>query len=78
MTSFYALTKTTQGISKMNHVGPKDRYLSYLPIAHGMERWLGEVSLAFFQVHSYSAVKEAKFFFWSSSTIAVHDHVLRS
>jgi long-chain acyl-CoA synthetase len=42
MTSFYALTKTTQGISIMNKMKSTDRYLSYLPMAHGMERWLGE------------------------------------
>jgi long-chain acyl-CoA synthetase len=43
MTSFRAMTDTTIGICKVLHANPSDRYLSYLPIAHGMERWLGEV-----------------------------------
>jgi long-chain acyl-CoA synthetase len=42
MTSFRAMTETTKGISKVLKITPNDRYLSYLPIAHGMERWLGE------------------------------------
>jgi long-chain acyl-CoA synthetase len=42
MTSFAAMIDTTKGISKILTITPNDRYLSYLPIAHGMERWLGE------------------------------------
>ncbi|KAL3922775.1 MAG: hypothetical protein SGILL_002021 [Bacillariaceae sp.] len=42
MTSFAAMTDTTIGVCKVLKVTPNDRYLSYLPIAHGMERWLGE------------------------------------
>ncbi|VEU40001.1 unnamed protein product [Pseudo-nitzschia multistriata] len=41
MTSFGAMTDTTKGICKELSVTSDDRYLSYLPIAHGMERWLG-------------------------------------
>jgi long-subunit acyl-CoA synthetase (AMP-forming) len=43
MTSFGAMTDATKGITKSVKVTHKDRYLSYLPVAHGMERWLGEV-----------------------------------
>jgi long-chain acyl-CoA synthetase len=42
MTSFKAMTLTTKGICKKLNVTSKDRYLSYLPVAHGMERWVGE------------------------------------
>jgi long-chain acyl-CoA synthetase len=42
MTSFKAMLAATLGIIKTLSVSPKDRYLSYLPVAHGMERWLGE------------------------------------
>jgi len=42
MTSFKAMTISTEGIVALHNVTYNDRYLSYLPIAHGMERWLGE------------------------------------
>ena len=42
MLSFKSLTITTFGLNEMVKMTPKDRYLSYLPISHGMERWLGE------------------------------------
>lgn len=42
MTGFGAMTDATKGITKAIKVTDKDRYLSYLPVAHGMERWLGE------------------------------------
>jgi long-chain acyl-CoA synthetase len=35
------MTDTSIGISKLLNITSDDRYLSYLPIAHGMERWLG-------------------------------------
>jgi len=41
MTSFRAMTDTTAGFCGILNVTPNDRYLSYLPIAHGMERWMG-------------------------------------
>jgi len=41
MISFQAMRDATVGICKELVVGQKDRYLSYLPVAHGMERWLG-------------------------------------
>jgi long-chain acyl-CoA synthetase len=43
MTSFKAMTVATEGIVKLHKLVAKDRYLSYLPVAHGMERFLGEV-----------------------------------
>jgi hypothetical protein len=43
MTSFRAMTECTQGVCELLKVTENDRYLSYLPVAHGMERWLGEV-----------------------------------
>jgi long-chain acyl-CoA synthetase len=43
MTSFMAMTDTSKGITKVMNINSEDRYLSYLPIAHGMERWLGMV-----------------------------------
>jgi long-chain acyl-CoA synthetase len=45
MTSYKAMTDTTKGITKVMDITSNDRYLSYLPIAHGMERWLGMVRL---------------------------------
>ena len=42
MTSFGAMTQTTKGICKALELTDQDRYMSYLPISHGMERWLGE------------------------------------
>jgi len=41
MTSYKAMTDTSKGLSKLLSVTSDDRYLSYLPIAHGMERWVG-------------------------------------
>lgn len=41
MTSYKGMTDTTKGITKVMSIAASDRYLSYLPIAHGMERWLG-------------------------------------
>lgn len=42
MLSFKNMTDPTFGIINQIHVTEKDRYLSYLPISHGMERWIGE------------------------------------
>ena len=36
------MTQTTKGICKALELTDQDRYMSYLPISHGMERWLGE------------------------------------
>jgi len=42
MQSFGAMLDCTLGIDRILNVVPEDRYLSYLPVAHAMERWLGE------------------------------------
>ena len=42
MHNFETMLTTTVGLAKQLHVTSKDRYLSYLPLAHGMERWCGE------------------------------------
>ena len=42
MTSFKAMTTATKGIVKELNITSKDRYMSYLPVSHGMERWCGE------------------------------------
>mmetsp|Transcript_20336 Transcript_20336/g.30579 ORF Transcript_20336/g.30579 Transcript_20336/m.30579 type:complete len:611 (-) Transcript_20336:83-1915(-) len=42
MTSFQAMLAATAGMCEELKVTVKDRYLSYLPVAHGMERWVGE------------------------------------
>ena len=41
MLSFSSLTCTTFGFNELIQITQKDRYLSYLPISHGMERWIG-------------------------------------
>lgn len=42
MLSFKNLTEPTFGLVELLHVTKNDRYLSYLPVSHGMERWIGE------------------------------------
>jgi len=41
MTSFKAMTETSMGLVNTLSMTQNDRYLSYLPLAHGMERWNG-------------------------------------
>jgi long-chain acyl-CoA synthetase len=43
MTSFKAMTLTTRDLTSQLKITDKDRWLSYLPVAHGMERWCGEM-----------------------------------
>jgi len=40
--SFQTISAPTHGIIRALGFGPRDRYVSYLPVAHTMERWLGE------------------------------------
>ncbi len=40
--SFRTISTPTVGLVKMLGVTPQDRALSYLPLAHGMDRWLSE------------------------------------
>lgn len=42
MHDFQTMYQTTKGFCENISVTSKDRYMSYLPLAHGMERWLGE------------------------------------
>jgi len=42
MHSFQTLYVTTEGLATNVKATSSDRYLSYLPLAHGMERWIGE------------------------------------
>jgi len=42
MVSFKAMTDTVFGLIELTKVSTADRYLSYLPISHGMERWVGQ------------------------------------
>eukprot|EP00581_Thalassiosira_minuscula_P009318 CAMPEP_0183702826 /NCGR_PEP_ID=MMETSP0737-20130205/799_1 /TAXON_ID=385413 /ORGANISM="Thalassiosira miniscula, Strain CCMP1093" /LENGTH=565 /DNA_ID=CAMNT_0025929503 /DNA_START=378 /DNA_END=2075 /DNA_ORIENTATION=- len=42
MLSYNNLTDPTFGLIASTHANATDRYLSYLPISHGMERWIGE------------------------------------
>jgi len=42
MHDFSTMYATTLGFCTSVNVTSDDRYLSYLPLAHGMERWLGE------------------------------------
>jgi long-subunit acyl-CoA synthetase (AMP-forming) len=40
--SFATISVPTAGLVRALAIGPSDRYLSYLPLAHVMERWVGE------------------------------------
>ena len=42
MIDFGSLTNNTFGLNSLLRITHKDRYLSYLPISHTMERWVGE------------------------------------
>ncbi|KAL7528692.1 hypothetical protein ACHAXR_002574 [Thalassiosira sp. AJA248-18] len=42
MLSFKAETEPTFGLIRLLKITQNDRYLSYLPVSHGMERWIGE------------------------------------
>jgi long-chain acyl-CoA synthetase len=58
MLSFGAMAGPTEGLVKMLALGPLDRMLSYLPLAHTMERWIvgGCSTRAPFQVFFAEAV----------------------
>ncbi|KAL7528970.1 hypothetical protein ACHAXR_004809 [Thalassiosira sp. AJA248-18] len=42
MLSYANITDPTFGLIATTHCSSNDRYLSYLPVSHGMERWIGE------------------------------------
>ena len=45
MHDFQRMLHCTAGLSRAVEAQAGDRYLSYLPLAHGMERWMGECAL---------------------------------
>jgi long-chain acyl-CoA synthetase len=53
--SFRTITATTVGISTLLEFSPEDRILSYLPLAHGMDRWLSFCCTIYAGVHVYFA-----------------------
>lgn len=58
MLSFGGISAATRGICKLLELTPADRMLSYLPLAHTMERWLVECAStrACFQVYFAESV----------------------
>ena len=62
MHDFKTMLAATQGLARAIEHRPGDRYLSYLPTAHGMERWLGECrSLHAGTMHMFFAESIATF-----------------
>lgn len=53
--SFATISAPTHGIVKMLKAGENDRYLSYLPMAHAMDRWAGECASLLSGLHLYFA-----------------------
>ncbi len=53
--SFATLSGPTVGICKLLEFSPEDRYLSYLPLAHGMDRWLAFCCTLYSGVHVFFA-----------------------
>jgi len=59
--SFATISGPSVGISKLLEFSPEDRYMSYLPLAHGMERWLAFCCCMYSGVHVYFAESLATF-----------------
>jgi len=55
MHSFENVSHACRALQEAFDVGPHDRYLSYLPIAHAMERWLGGTMPMVASAHVYFA-----------------------
>ena len=53
--SFRTISVTTKGLTKVLSANKDDRMLSYLPLAHGMDRWLSECSSLYNGIHVYFA-----------------------
>ncbi|MBI5479531.1 MAG: AMP-binding protein, partial [Deltaproteobacteria bacterium] len=53
--TFGAMLGPCEGLQKILSLQPDDRYLSYLPIAHSMERWLGECMALYAGHHIFYA-----------------------
>jgi len=61
MHDFQTMYVTTKGFCDAVNVTSNDRYMSYLPLAHGMERWLGECASIYGGVRVYFADSLATF-----------------
>ncbi|MEM1033093.1 MAG: AMP-binding protein [Myxococcota bacterium] len=61
MHSFNNISHASRMLAKTFNVGPDDRMLSYLPIAHAMERWLGGTLPMVSGLHLYFAESLATF-----------------
>jgi len=55
MLSFANMTVPTHGLIETTGANTKDRYLSYLPVSHGMERWVGECAVFVAGMHVFFA-----------------------
>ena len=53
--SFRTISAPTKGIAELLKFTPEDRILSYLPLAHGMDRWLSFCCTLYSGVHVYFA-----------------------
>lgn len=62
--SFSSISAPSHGIVKLLGIRPDDRYLSYLPMAHGMDRWLSEC---------VSMVSGSRLFFAEAPTTFLED-----
>mmetsp|Transcript_37039 Transcript_37039/g.66673 ORF Transcript_37039/g.66673 Transcript_37039/m.66673 type:complete len:580 (-) Transcript_37039:190-1929(-) len=61
MLTFDNLTIPTFGLIESTHANINDRYLSYLPVSHGMERWIGECVVFVTGMHVFFADSLATF-----------------
>merc|ERR1719253_1724786 len=59
MLSFSNITEPCFGMIRTTHANANDRYLAYLPISHGMERWVGECTpfIAGYQIFFADSLK---------------------
>lgn len=55
MVSFDNMTAPTFGLIETTKANSNDRYLSYLPVSHGMERWIGECLVFVTGMHVFFA-----------------------
>ena len=61
MHDFGTTLTCSNGIMKVIDATAEDRYLSYLPLAHGMEHWLGECLILRTSLHVYYSESLATF-----------------
>mmetsp|Transcript_4682 Transcript_4682/g.5216 ORF Transcript_4682/g.5216 Transcript_4682/m.5216 type:complete len:562 (+) Transcript_4682:120-1805(+) len=61
MHSFETMTVPTEGLVKLLNITSSDRYISYLPLAHGMERWSAQCVVMMTANHIYFADSLATF-----------------